>query len=252
MVKKMRKERPDSELVADLNLLRRDMLASRLHPDTFGGYKNKLNGKEVVLLATGPSLSKFKPIENAVYVGVNAAILYKRVTLDYLFMVDYPAVLNYCEEAKDSPVVKFYGIHSSPSLIIPESVAIRHGAKRFYMNGAGFQEEIGKELIPAFDITAQPLVTHGSIVSAAMQFIFYTNPKRIYLVACDCYGNGHHVDDNGNRLGIKNNQSDYSKLINGWMEIKCFAETFYPETEIVSLNPVGLRGLFKDIDQVDE
>ena len=28
--------------------------------------------------------------------------------------------------------------------------------------------------------------------------------------------------------------------------MKEFAETYYPDTEIISINPVGLKGVFKD------
>ena len=35
-------------------------------------------------------------------------------------------------------------------------------------------------------------------------------------------------------------------------EIKKFVETYYPETEIISVNPVGLKGIFKDLYQEKE
>ena len=31
-----------------------------------------------------------------------------------------------------------------------------------------------------------------------------------------------------------------------WKKMKEFAELYYPDTEIISVNPVGLKGLFKD------
>jgi hypothetical protein len=33
----------------------------------------------------------------------------------------------------------------------------------------------------------------------------------------------------------------------GWNEFKKFASIYYPKTEIISINPIGLKGLFKDI-----
>ena len=36
-----------------------------------------------------------------------------------------------------------------------------------------------------------------------------------------------------------------------WKELQKFAQTYYPETEIISVNPVGLRGIFTDLDQKD-
>ena len=32
----------------------------------------------------------------------------------------------------------------------------------------------------------------------------------------------------------------------GYARIKMFARLYYPDTEIISINPVGLRGLFRD------
>ena len=29
--------------------------------------------------------------------------------------------------------------------------------------------------------------------------------------------------------------------------MKKFAEVYYPETEIISVNPIGLKGLFRDV-----
>ena len=37
------------------------------------------------------------------------------------------------------------------------------------------------------------------------------------------------------------------KHAQGWKELKRFAEVYYPTTEIISVNPVGLRGMFKDL-----
>ena len=35
-------------------------------------------------------------------------------------------------------------------------------------------------------------------------------------------------------------------LIGKWKKLKEFADEKYPNTEIISVNPVGLKGLFKD------
>ena len=59
---------------------------SFLHKQTFLKYKNINAGKNVVLLATGPSLNDFKPIKDAIYMGVNKAYSYTGVQLDYLFV----------------------------------------------------------------------------------------------------------------------------------------------------------------------
>ncbi len=37
------------------------------------------------------------------------------------------------------------------------------------------------------------------------------------------------------------------RLKEKYQEMKRFAQIHYPETEIISINPVGLKGMFKDI-----
>ena len=83
-----------------------------------------------------------------------------------------------------------------------------------------------------------------------MQFALWTNPKRIYLVGCDSAGqvnslNWNHFDDNN-----KNNHNivPIEALLEGWKKLAKFAEYMYPDVEIISINPVGLKGLFKDIN----
>jgi len=231
-------------------LLRTDAAARQLHPETFAKYKNAFAGKDVVLLATGPSLNQFKPIEDAIYVGVKKAFLYEKVKLDYLFFIDYPSLLSYIEEAKDCPAVKFYGLvrdghlnAEQQSMVIPESVALRHNAFRFYENGIA-DPKIQEDLNFAYDLTCTPLTTYSSVVFFAMQFIMWGNPRRIYLVGCDVSQEGHWDSDE-----YKMDNWFIDTVMRGWKKMKEFCETFYPETEIISVNPVNLRGMFKDWDQ---
>ena len=39
------------------------------------------------------------------------------------------------------------------------------------------------------------------------------------------------------------------KVLNCWLKLRDFIKAFYPDIEIVSINPVGLKGLFKDCYQ---
>ena len=98
-----------------------------------------------------------------------------------------------------------------------------------------------------FDISVQPLTGGGSVAFVAMQFMLWTNPRRIYIVGCDCSANGHFMSEN-----LINNPAApeyYLSLIEPWKKLKQFADQLYPATEIVSVNPVGLKGLFTDFYQ---
>lgn len=74
----------------------------------------------------------------------------------------------------------------------------------------------------------------------AIQFALWTNPKTIYLVGCDCSSG--HYDGSGS-------ESNLEYLIEPWKKLKKFRDIWYPLTKIVSVNPVGLKGIFEDLYQ---
>ena len=63
-------------------------MSENINYNTFLKHKNINYGKEVVLIATGPTLNKYIPIKNAINVGVNQAIYYDKVKIDYYFLQD--------------------------------------------------------------------------------------------------------------------------------------------------------------------
>ena len=219
------------------------------HQETFGKYKGCYADKEVAIIATAPSLNNYKPIKDVINVGVNRAFLKDDIKLDYIFMQDYSAVKSYMEDIlqdKYKDVVKFYGVCSYPrfyhqfgtkdaGVVFPESTILRHRANKFYLYSK-------YPLLPVrfnVDIDNTWIADCGSIALSAAQFALFTNPKKIYLVGCDCTS-GYFNGQNGNNC-------DY--LIKPWKELKKFADIYYPETEIVSVNPVGLKGVFTDLVQ---
>lgn len=90
----------------------------------------------------------------------------------------------------------------------------------------------------ALDPSVSPISDFGGSVFSAMQFLAYTHPKRIYLVGCDCSISNHFY-------GGKS--ENFSGQIERWKKVKAIFDRFYPDIEIVSINPVGLKGLFRDI-----
>lgn len=224
--------------------------AGLLHSKTFSKYKNIHCGRDIVLVATGPTLNYFRPIKDAVYVGVNRSFLCDSLNLDYLFMQDYVAVKDYIELSqnyKNKRLKRFYGILQAEiedKWIIPEATAIRHKAERYYAWAAWNLNKVPVYEYFAADITVKPLACFGSVVFPAMQFIFYTNPRRIYIVGCDCENTGHF--NNSKKVASDPN---FTEVKRGWKLIKKFQEIYYPETQIISVNPVGLKGLFEDLYQ---
>ena len=221
-------------------------VVSKTHEKTFAEYKNKHNRQDIAIIATGPSLNNYKPLENVINIGVNKTIFYDKINLDYYFAIDYSGTKNYLRELSKYPSIKkFYGIfpHSKygskwsilDSCIIPESIVLEQNAKKYYI----YSNKPAHQLPFNTEIDKTWLVDGGSCIFSAMQFALFTNPKRIYLVGCDCTS-GYFDEKKG---------EDCSHMIETWKELKRFADIYYPETEIISVNPVGLKELFTDLYQ---
>lgn len=221
--------------------------AQKLHEKTFGAYKNAFAGKDVVLVCTGPTANQYTMIPDAIHIGVNGAIYLKNVSLDYLFVQDFTihqknnSTLNADANAyKGNDCKKFYGI------IPDDRLAITHEyVERIPLNFCNdkniFQyllEDISHHNI-AYDLSREPLGEFSGTPFSALQFIFYTNPKRLYLVGWDC-GAGYAYGKE-NAINPANYQIDILKKY-----FLPFIKINYPDLEIISINPIGLKGIFKD------
>ena len=228
---------------------------SLLHKETFGPFKNYCKGeKSIVVCAAGPSLNDYKPISDAVHIAVNRSFIFDKVHFDFLFAQDYDGVRMVEEQLIEYDCVKFLGTQGNPLKMIPESLIIKSGAKKFdtdwYIPGAG----LGGEMV--VDIDRRPLCNMINVGQSVMQLALFMNPKRIYIVGCDLSGN-HFANGNQTPEETKKQaklmetewKRDRDIIIDRWSEIKNFANVHYPDTEICSINPIGLKGLFTDIYQ---
>lgn len=215
-------------------------MSKNINYNTFLQYKNINQGKEIVLIATGPTLNKYIPIKNAINVGVNQAIYYDKVKLDYYFLQDCKNstknIPEFIIKNNDGKCKYFFGTYDMEYMkdIVSESDSILiKNSERYIVDILCSYNNL------IYDITSLPLQCFGSVVFAAIQFIFWTNPKRIYLVGCDCSESGH--------FNQKNNTLDLRRVKLGYLKVKEFRDIYYPKTEIISINPIGLNGIFKDI-----
>lgn len=213
--------------------------------NAFSEYRNIYNDRDVVVVGAGPTLNKYQPIQGAIHIGTNRVHQNKNLELDFLFRQDFK---NYDEEIFDCNVKKFIGIYYDWKLdMCPQSVFNK------LTNANKFVIDNYSDYIPV-EIDTFPLWHGGSVIYSAMQFALWTNPKRIYLVGCDSAGqvdslNWNHFDDK-NQNG--HNIVPITALVENWKKLADFAKLMYPDTEIISINPVGLKGLFKDIYQSEK
>lgn len=222
----------------------------------FAEFKGAFAGRDIVIVAAGPSVNEFIPIENAVYIGMNRSCMLKNVKFDFLFAIDLLGINSFMDEFKNyvgNNCIKFIGEQfEGKNRDIPESFFLSLKNARKYKTDI-FLDTQGK--IPV-DIDCLPLWNGNSVAHQVLQFALFTNPKRIFLVGCDCSGikGGHFVAGRNDENMARSFSDDFWKfnreyLIQGWQKLKDFAEIYYPDTEIISVNPVGLRGMFKDLDQ---
>lgn len=230
---------------AETSNLKNLIQCQELHKKTFGPYRNAFRGKEVVLVASGPTAARYEPIEGAIHVGVNNACLLENVKLDYLFCQDF-----YMDDEKKEKIVsyrkgeckKFFGripdnrieacrnskdathVRRCPRYLIDEAEASEYYVYDYRQNRM------------AYDIEKEPLLADG-IAFSALQFILHAHPRKIYLVGCDCSSGFFYSS-----TIVFNNEY----MVNMWKKCKAYIDEFYPDIEMVSINPVGLVGLFKD------
>lgn len=226
------------------------------HKSVFPQFKNKHIGQDIVILACGPTLNDYQDIPNTIKIAVNRTILSDKFQdCDYWFMQDFG---NATREEKDRYIaykgkncIKFIGVSNPVDTRwgydphAPSELDIcRAGAYKYfhdYNTGIkGWQSEF------AYDLSTMPLANCGTIVFSALQFALWTNPRRIYLVGCDSTATGHFYNKS-EKTGLppsKAMRASYQRFRN-------FAANFYPETEIISVNPIGLKGIFHDWNQAD-
>ena len=228
--------------------------ASMCNSETFKDIKNIFAGRKVALCGAGPSLQNYKPIEGCIHIALNRALLNKCVEYDWFIADDWDGINFFQDELIAFKGKKFFGHQIGDySRQIPESFRIKCGAQRYYTDtylvGSGYKSKM------VCDIDKMAIGNMPNIALSAMQIALFTNPSTLFIVGCDA-SQGHFVQPeslSGDR--VKKHETDIKKSVSGdmtikkWMEVKEFADAFYPDTEIVSVNPVGLKGLFKDVYQ---
>lgn len=217
-----------------------------LHQKTFGGYKNKHEGATVFLVGAGPTVNNFNGKHGAIYVGLNRAFLRSDINFNYIFSCDKIGIEKFIKEMIEysKRCTMFIGdINCGKNFQISESTFNKLKAYKYKCD---FGIRNFKFTV---DIETEPLGAFHSVAFQAMQFILYTNPSKIYLVGIDCGNAGKHFAGEEHDVASRGEKlNDTLHLqIEEWKQLKEFANHYYPETEIISVNPVGLKGIFKDV-----
>lgn len=216
------------------------------HASVFAKYKGIHRGRDIVLVATGPSVNTYKPIPGAVHIGVNRAYQLPDLPLDYLFMQDggsnenpHMAENETLADYRKGKCVKFFGHNMYHP--ISEAFYERCGAEEYYLEASRAENPYSRV---ALDLECQPFCCSCSVILVAFQFALWCRPRRIYIVGCDTANNGY-----GQGITAITPQTLWlDGLLEGWRQMAEFARKHYPDIEIVSVNPVGLKGMFRDME----
>ena len=222
------------------NLLYEALSTAAMHARTFLPFKGIHTGQNICLVASGPTAKDYQPLTDTIHIAVNASFRMQSIPFDYIFVHDIhnrPTILKEMAKYRPDKCKKFFGIAREHTFntdsTCPESDSIAAQALR-YRKGADSYE------LP-LDISTYPLPSFGTVALPALQFALWTNPKRIYLVGCDCSSGYFDGSKDDGRL-----VANHNRIIRGYQALKRFAHKWYPDTEIVSINPVGLRDIFPE------
>ena len=213
----------------------------------FAEYRNRFRGKKVVIFASGPTSKYYKSIPDAIHIGVNFSWRREDIPLDYLFVtdgrVDKPSEIPFAEGFKRIKEQIFIGIFVPRKewITLSENYSLKQNVSRFYYDGNNRNNRIHQ------DICKHPISGSGTIVHCALIFSLFAYAKEIYLVGCDTSRKEHFYDKVTQDKQVVNNDLVIHTIKVVYAQIKMFAKHYYPDTEIFSINPIGLKGLFSDV-----
>ncbi len=236
--------------------------ASFINRDTFKPFRNYCKGKKIVICGAGPSLNDYEPIPDAVHIALNRAFVFSKVEFDFVFAQDYEGVYMLKDKLRDyrkGKCIKLFGKLFRDGAMLktnfPESYITECDAKTFATD-AFYPTDLFSDHPFIAEIDSRAISCGTNVGMCAMQFALWMNPDEIYLVGCD--QSGGHFTQEGLSEELRKKDSEHSKMTwestlsrarGQWEELRTFAQIYYPEIKIISVNPVGLKGIFTDWDQ---
>ena len=237
--------------------------AAMLNREAFRPFRNYCKGKKLVVCGAGPSLQDYVPVPGAVHIALNRAFIFDKVQFDFVFAQDYEGVAMLRDELRDyrkGKCVKLFGklFRDGEALKtnFPESYISECGAITFATD-AFYPEDLFYNHPFIAEIDSRAISCGTNVGLCVMQFALWMNPDEIYIVGCDHSG-GHFttkgLSENLSKADCELSMATWKNNLKParrqWKQLRTFAQIYYPDTKIISINPVGLRGIFTDWDQV--
>ena len=195
-------------------------------------YRGIYEGRDIVIVGGGPTVKYFEAIQSAINISINRAFLLDNIKFDYIFTQDHIED-DWLEPYLKYDCKKFVGIIPREVPFKFDQWVINRIKPELYVMA---YEPMGP--MP-WDVTMEPVADLYGTAFSAVQIALLTNPRRIYIVGMDC-SKGHAFSST--------ETYDYSITQKAsWLKIKEYLEYGKYKTEIISINPVGLKGMFKDV-----
>ena len=231
---------------------------------------NVHQNQSAVVFGAGPSLLDYKEIDDGSFVRVscNRQIFREEILPFHLYINvdgggggDHSYVKDFKEDIDSyQPIyAKFYGVHwvvlyeaYVDAGAIPFMVYTTKYRKHQYTNNTGMKKTTRVEDVDLVhtvefsnDLSVMPVALNSNVAFPIMQFLLYMGFEKIYLVGFDASGGG--------RWNYPNaywNCGNYGQSVVQWPKRWYFFRKWqkkeYPDVKIISVNPVGLKGMMDD------
>lgn len=217
------------------------LYCSRLHAQVFPGLRGSLSGQNVALLGGGPTLRQAPPLDGCLIATCNSSHGFVKGRSDFYFAIDHQEVNRaVIAEALRTlpPECRIYlGCYLSPyvtlNMQLPRPLRCDPRVTS-YCSDAGIQPRPELELFPVYQC--------GTITHNMLHILLYAGAAVIYLLGCDVQPSGYFDD----RVNPRQQEMPVEALRSGYAQLRALQQQHFPHTRIISVNPLGLRGLFED------
>ena len=232
-------------------------------------YVNKHIGESALVFCGGKTTIDFRfsgIFDDSKIIGMNYLIFLKLLKyrrMDYYFVQDYgwaESILShgthrefmYNYNANYCKIQSFYGIRSwNDQFPLPKKSLFFEFLMAPVITKRGSLVEdfsLMRNFTFSSDISKEPIYSNSTILFSVMQFLLSMGFVKIYLVGADSSDNGKWFNPNRKKMGWNSNFPAGNFQIKERFEyFKEWKDNTYPEVDIISINPIGLKGMFEDL-----